>query len=739
MASLAKVATCNLNQWAMDFKGNLERIKISISEAKAKGCTFRTGPELEITGYGCEDAFLEVDTFMHAWECLADILSGDFTEGILCDIGMPVMHRNVNYNCRVVCLNRRVIGIRPKIFLANDGNYREMRYFTPWFVDPSTEGYGSLQDFYLPVVVQQLTGQSKVPIGIFAISSLDTCVSFETCEELFTPKSPHILLSLDGVEIIANGSGSHHQLRKLNKRIDLVRGATSKAGGVYLYANQKGCDGGRLYFDGCAMIYVNGGCVAQGSQFEGLDEVEMVFATVSLSDVRSFRSNFIARSFQASSTASVPRIDIDFRLCSVSHVFGPSPTFEARLHEPEEEIAYGPSGWLWDYLRRSGMRGYFLALSGGADSSSTATLVAIMCQRVVEEISTGSERSKAKLLADVRKITKRPQYTPSDWRDLCGKIFVTCYMASEYSGNETRERADALAKEIGSIHSLIYIDSLCAAVRDTFEKVEFPTGKIVKENCKTRPQMNGTFMENIALQNIQARGRMVMAYYMSQLMPWATDGDDTTAGGSLLVLGSANVDEAIRGYYTKYDCSAADINPIGGINKGDLKSFLMWAGKMKNIPVLQRVAEAQPSAELTGAEGAQLDEEDMGMSYAELRDLGHCRKVEHCGPLSTFLKLRVQWNDGRRITPSKRATGDKAPVTVDEQVAQKVKDFFFFHSINRHKMTTLTPAYHAENYSPDDNRFDLRPFLQPSAWEHQFAAIDAKVAEAKLVAEAQQN
>eukprot|EP00179_Madagascaria_erythrocladioides_P029989 CAMPEP_0198331912 /NCGR_PEP_ID=MMETSP1450-20131203/17916_1 /TAXON_ID=753684 ORGANISM="Madagascaria erythrocladiodes, Strain CCMP3234" /NCGR_SAMPLE_ID=MMETSP1450 /ASSEMBLY_ACC=CAM_ASM_001115 /LENGTH=30 /DNA_ID= /DNA_START= /DNA_END= /DNA_ORIENTATION= len=26
-------------------------------------------------------------------------------------------------------------------------------------------------------------------------------------------------------------------------------------------------------------------------------------------------------------------------------------------------------------------------------------------------------------------------------------------------------------------------------------------------------------------------------------------------------------------------------------------------------------------------------------------------------------------------------------------------------------MTTLTPSYHAENYSPEDNRFDLRQFL----------------------------
>jgi NAD+ synthase (glutamine-hydrolysing) len=49
------------------------------------------------------------------------------------------------------------------------------------------------------------------------------------------------------------------------------------------------------------------------------------------------------------------------------------------------------------------------------------------------------------------------------------------------------------------------------------------------------------------------------------------------------------------------------------------------------------------------------------------------------------------------------------------------------NGMNRHKMTTLTPSYHAENYSPDDNRFDLRPFLQPLGFERQFAAIDKAV------------
>ena len=63
---LLKVATCNLNQWAMDFDNNLRNIKESISKAKEAGAVIRVGPELEITGYGCEDHFLEQDTVSHS-------------------------------------------------------------------------------------------------------------------------------------------------------------------------------------------------------------------------------------------------------------------------------------------------------------------------------------------------------------------------------------------------------------------------------------------------------------------------------------------------------------------------------------------------------------------------------------------------------------------------------------------------------------------------------------------------
>lgn len=47
-----------------------------------------------------------------------------------------------------------------------------------------------------------------------------------------------------------------------------------------------------------------------------------------------------------------------------------------------EEIEHGPALWMWDYLRRSGARGYFLPLSGGADSSAVAALVASMANLV---------------------------------------------------------------------------------------------------------------------------------------------------------------------------------------------------------------------------------------------------------------------------------------------------------------------------------------------------------------------
>jgi NAD+ synthase (glutamine-hydrolysing) len=104
----------------------------SLLQAKSNGCSYRLGPELEVPGYGCEDHFLETDTVSHSWEVLVDLINSGHTDGIVVDLGMPVLHNGVRYNCRVILLNRKVLHIRPKLHLADDGNYREGRYFTTW-------------------------------------------------------------------------------------------------------------------------------------------------------------------------------------------------------------------------------------------------------------------------------------------------------------------------------------------------------------------------------------------------------------------------------------------------------------------------------------------------------------------------------------------------------------------------------------------------------------------------------
>ena len=96
------------------------------------------------------------------------------------------------------------------------------------------------------------------------------------------------------------------------------------------------------------------------------------------------------------------------------------------------------------------------------------------------------------------------------------------------------------------------------------------------------------------------------------------------------------------------------------------------------------------------------------MTYEELGYFGRLRKISRCGPVTMFRKLVDTWT---HLSPT--------------VVAQKVQRFFYFYSVNRHKMVTLTPSYHAEQYSPDDNRFDLRQFLYNTRWPRQTKVMNA--------------
>lgn len=118
--------------------------------------------------------------------------------------------------------------------------------------------------------------QETCLIGDAVLATRDTCLGYEICEELWNIKSTHIDMSLSGVEIIVNASGSYMQLRKAFIMRDLVKSASFKAGGAYLYSNLRGCDGQRVYFNGCSAIALNGDIVARGKQFSLQDVVNVL-------------------------------------------------------------------------------------------------------------------------------------------------------------------------------------------------------------------------------------------------------------------------------------------------------------------------------------------------------------------------------------------------------------------------------------------------------------------------------
>lgn len=166
-----------------------------------------------------------------------------------------------------------------------------------------------------------------------------------------------------------------------------------------------------------------------------------------------------------------------------------------------------------------------------------------MCRLVIEACKAGNET----VIADVKRIARYSEELPMTPQELCNQIFHTVYMGmKKQSSWETRDRAKELSAAIGSYHINTDIDDIYNAQRNLIiNTLDFePHFKV----------QGGTVAENLTLQNIQARSRMVTAYSFAQILPTSRK---RPGGGSLLVLGSANVGESLRGYLTKYDCSSA--------------------------------------------------------------------------------------------------------------------------------------------------------------------------------------
>ncbi|CAI4227104.1 unnamed protein product [Auanema sp. JU1783] len=689
-----KLNVCTLNNWALDFTGNFERIIKTCQDAVASGALLRLGPELEIPGYGCADHFFELDTELHSWEILKKIVVASTSwPDLLIITGMPVRHRMILFNCMVSVQNGKILLIRPKMSLCDDDVYRESRWFSRWSQPLSYTTFQLNKDFGFQ--------QESVPFGDAILQSADGVkVGFEICEELWTTNSPHTTLALLGVDIICNSSGSHHILGKSNYRINqLIVGSSQKTGGVYLYSNHRGCDGDRVYYDGASSIAQNGLLLGQINQFD-IEDTAGVTAVLDLNSTLTFRHKKASSCFDS---AKMPEVS-----CYITFPgnLTDQKLFEELLTTPlvaiedlqlstTEELCKGPPAWLWHYLRRSKMSGFFVPLSGGQDSAAVVTMVRLMCNKVCESVKNANLEGKddPAYYLNGAKIGEDPA-------ELCNRILFTCYMGSEHSSQETRQCAEDLAKEINCFHFSLLIDIVVAACLTTFQIIFGFLPSFKNEDVR----------EHMSLQNVQARVRMVLSYLFSQLILVAQK-----RPGALLVLGTANVDECLVGYATKYDCSSADINPIGSISKRDLRAFLAKVRKDLNMESLQRIYDSVPTAELrplVDGKVAQTDEEEIGLTYDELSLIGTLRRPGGMGPYMMFLRLVSLWH----------------PKYSYKKIEEKLSRFFWRYRTNRHKATVATPAYHAVEYSPDDHRNDHRPFLYPDL-SYQFEKIREKVNE----------
>jgi NAD+ synthase (glutamine-hydrolysing) len=115
----------------------------------------------------------------------------------------------------------------------------------------------------------------------------------------------------------------------------------------------------------------------------------------------------------------------------------------------EEERACSTGYWLWDYLRRSGAIGFFLPISGGADSSACLAIVGVMCNMVVDSYNNSTGYNKDVIHADLIRLCGK---IPENAKEMTHMIMHTCYMTTSNNSNKTKERASLIAEDIGCNH-----------------------------------------------------------------------------------------------------------------------------------------------------------------------------------------------------------------------------------------------------------------------------------------------
>lgn len=356
-----------------DCFSNLENMKQQIAVAEDKGVEIMVFPELSITGYSCQDLFMQQHLVDCAEECLSRLL--DFTRAldIILIIGVPVVAANMLFNCAAVIHHGRLIGIVPKTYLPNYGEFYEKRWFA------SAHDIRECSISYAGTKIS-LSGDPQ----LFRTSD-GVLFGIEICEDLWAPIPPSNTLALAGADIIFNLSASDELIGKHDYLKTLIAQQSARVISGYVYS---GCGFGEstqdVVYGGNALIYENGCLLEEGDRFQ--IEPQLVISQIDIEKLRVERrknTSFIAatRSVEARIVECEKSSEHEFKML---RSVNPTPFIPANddMKKNCEEIFCIQVAGLAKRIMHTHSKNVVVGISGGLDS----TLALLVCVKTFDTL-----------------------------------------------------------------------------------------------------------------------------------------------------------------------------------------------------------------------------------------------------------------------------------------------------------------------------------------------------------------
>ena len=237
---------------------NTQQIIAQLKDAAARGVKLAVFPEFCLTGYTCGDLFLQHTLQQGALTGLQSILDASRELDVVALVGLPLLVRGKLYNAAAVLCRGRLLGLVPKTYLPNYGEFYEKRQFTP----------GSTEVEWVTVCGQQ------VPFGTSLLFRCCEMPSFvlgvEICEDLWSALPPSTFHALAGATVVANLSASDETVGKAEYRRALVQNQSARLLCGYLYASAgHGESTQDMVFGGHDLIAENGTLLSEALPFAG--------------------------------------------------------------------------------------------------------------------------------------------------------------------------------------------------------------------------------------------------------------------------------------------------------------------------------------------------------------------------------------------------------------------------------------------------------------------------------------